>query len=77
MFTKLIKFKAKQFICVHRYSPLDIWGDYEDKYGRSYWDKVCTKCGKFTQHYYLGKNILEPHHIEHITKIYKQLGLEK
>ena len=58
--------KWKQIFCIHRYAPIDVWGDYVDQYGDCYWDKVCTKCGRVTQHYYLGPNILRDEDVKHL-----------
>ncbi len=59
----------RRLFCIHRYAPIDIWGDYKDKNGNLYWDKVCTKCGRVTQHYYLGRNILRDKDVIYLIKI--------
>ena len=64
-----IKKAIKQTFCMHRYAPVNIWGDYIDSRGECYWDKVCTKCGKVTQHYYLGENILRDEDVTHLKNI--------
>lgn len=66
---KTIKKIVKQTLCVHRYAPISVLGDYVDNRGESYWDKVCTKCGKVTQHYYLGENILRDEDVTHLKAI--------
>ena len=72
---KIVKYfkEKKSNVCVnHRYAPIDIWGDYEDEYGRSYWEHICTNCGKRKMKYNLTQNILREVDVDHLLKILKE-----